>query len=279
MSVGLKVSLIASAILALSIVGVLAVERFDGANQDDAVQARETGAAEPADDAKAAGKTVELGTAAKISSNYRVAVTEISLYKVPTGYVMVPTVKATYVGKEDGEPWADLNVEYFGTGSRSFGESGCPAGLGHTDASDQPVLATGDEETYEVCIDVRLKELKGGKVLVEEAFATDDRAFWSTKGMVTKTLPSVAPTSPAAQRPAAGSQPRRQPAGNANADACEDFDDEEYERQKEYGEHLEEQYEDQKDTLDEDDIDDYKEWKEKHDKMIDYYEKWYEDCS
>jgi hypothetical protein len=280
MSVGLKVAIIATVVLALSIVGVLAAERFGGSSRDDAVKARETGGSEQQpDDAKLTGKRLELGTEAKISANYRVAVTEVSVYDAPTGKLIVPTVEATYIGKDEGEPWADLNVEYFGSGSRSYGESDCPAGLGHTDASEQPVLATDEVETYEVCIGVPAKDVKGGTVFVEEAFSTDDRTFWSAEEPVSKTLPSVAPEPPATQRPATGSQPRRQPADNAREDACDDFDDEEYEDRKEYLERLEEQYEAKKDTMDEDDIDDYKEWRDDQEKMLDYYEKWYEECS
>lgn len=281
MSVGLKVALIATVVLALSIVGVLAAERFGGSSQDDAVKARETGGSEQQpDDAKLTGKRLELGTEAKISANYRVAVTEVSLYDAPTGKLIVPTVEATYIGKDEGEPWADLNVEYFGSGSRSYGESDCPAGLGHTDASEQPVLATGDVETYEVCIGVPAKDVKGGTVFVEEAFSTDDRTFWSAEEPVSKTLPSVAPEPPADRAPA----PRRQPAYDNDSDdggnaTCDEWDQDKYDDSQERAEYYEEYYEKHKDDLDDETIDEYKEWKEDHDKMVEYYEKWDEACN
>jgi len=274
MSFGLKVAVAATVVLALSIVGVLAVERFDSADQDDAVTARETDGDtnNAGDDAKPASKPLELGTVAKISPNYRIAVTEVSRYEVPTGQVIVPTIKATYVGTEDGEPWADLNVEFYGSGSRSYGESDCPAGLGHTDASEQPVLESGDEETHQVCIEVPTKGIKGGMVLVEEAFSTDDRTFWSTTEAVTKTLPSPVP-SPAS--PAAGAPAARPRAGGQEANTRSMCDNEDWE---EYDEDLEERKEwvDEQDERvqasgDEDAIED---WEEDRDEFYEEYEEW-----
>jgi hypothetical protein len=280
MSIGLKLSIGTTVILALSVVGVLAAERFDGANQD-AVQARQTGAdsdTENSDDAKPTGKPLELGTVAKISSNYRVAVTEISQYKVPAGRLIVASLDAAYIGKQDGEPWADLMVEFSGSGSKTFDESGCPFDLGDEDPADQTTLGAGDKATYAVCIDLPNIDIKGGRVSVEEAFSsTGKRISWSTKEAVTKELPSAAPASPNA--PAPRSQPHRQPANDVRSDdVCDDFDDDEYQQQKEYGEYLEDQYQAKKDTMDDDDIDDYKDWKKKHDRMMDYYEKWHEEC-
>ena len=232
MSGGLKVALIATAILALSIVGVLANDRFNRANQDDAVQARETD--RDADDVKPTGKPLELGTVAKISPNYRVAVTEVTRYEVSTGQLLAATIEAMYTGKEDGEPWADFNVEFFGSGSKTFGESDCPFDLGDEDPANQSALGPGDESTYTVCIELPTKDIKGGKVLVEEAFSTDDRTFWSTKEAVTKTLPAP-PPEPSAQAPAPRSQPRQQPANADRSDACEDLDEDKLEEDKEWG--------------------------------------------
>jgi hypothetical protein len=278
-SVGLKLSLGATIILALAIVWVLLEPKLDGSDPDDAVKARETAGTESGDDARRASKSLELGAVAKISANYRIAVTEVARYETPAGQLIVPTIEATYIGTEDGEPWADLNVELHGLGSKTFGESDCPAGLGHTEATEQPTLDAGDDETYDVCIAAPTKSVKGGKILVEEAFSTDDATFWSIKGAVTKTLPSVA-APPATKAPATGYQPRRQPdadhdGGSAN---CDEWDQDKYEDSKERAEYYEDYYEEHKGDLDDETIDEYKEWKEDHDKMVDYYEKWDEAC-
>ena len=281
-SVGFKLSLGATIILVSAIVWVLVEPRFDRPDPAGSVTAREAGDTKPGDGATSASKSLELGTVAKISANYRIAVTEVARYKIPRGQLIVPTIKATYIGTEDGEPWADLTVEYAGSGSKTFGESDCPAGLGTTDATEQPTWEYGDDETHEVCIELPTKDLRGGKISVEEAFSTDDRTFWSVKGAVTKTLPSVAPEPPAAQGPAARSQPRRQPANaGISSEACEDFEEDEYEDYKEWGESLKDQFEAYRDAGgdDEDRIDDFEEWEEEYDQMIDYYEKWDKACS
>ena len=275
MSGGLKVAIIASVILALAIVGVLVDDRF-GADQDGAVKARETVTAAP-EDIKPVGKPLDLGVEAKVSSHYRVTITEVSRYDVPGGQLMAPTVKATYIGKDDGEPWSDLSLEFSIPGSEEFGEFQCPAGVGD-DSADRAALGTGDEATYVVCLNVPEKDTEGGRITVQEAFTNDKGAWWSTDEAVVKALPSVAPpASSGGGAPATRPKPSNVDRSDDD-DRCDDFDDEEYERQKDYGEYLEDQYEAKKDTLDEDDIDDYKDWKEDHDKAMDYYEKWHEEC-
>jgi len=272
MSVGLKISIGATVILALSVVGVLAAERFDSASQDDAAQARET--EKPDDNVKAVGKPLELGTVVKISSNYRVAVTEVSRYDVPAGQLLVATVEATYIGKEDGEPWADLMVEFSGSGSRTFDESGCPFDLGDEDPADQPTLGTGDKATYATCIDLPDMDIKSGRVSVGEAFSTDDLTSWSTKEAVTKKLPSVASEPPAAQGPGTRPQPRRQPANRSNK-ACDEFDEDKFEEYKEWGDGVKDRFRAYKKAGgdDEDKIDDFEEWEDAYDKQIDQLER------
>jgi hypothetical protein len=283
MSIGQKLSIGATVILALSIAGLVAADRFGSAKPDDAVKAHETGVDTKGsgDDVKPAGKPLELGTAAKISSNYRVAVTEVSRYEVSTGPLLVATVNATYIGKEDGEPWADLMAEFSGPGSRTYDESGCPFDLGDLDPADQPTLKNGDKATYGVCIDVPDVDLKGGRVTVEEAFSKGDRKSWSTNEVITKVAPSTAPTSSAGPASSTRSRPWRQPAHRDRSnDACDKFDSDDFEKYKEWGDWVKAQYKKYRDAGgdDEDKIDDYKEWKEDYDKQIDFYEKWSDDC-
>jgi hypothetical protein len=279
-----KLSIGATVILALSIVGVLAAERFDSANPDDAVKAQETGVdtEKTGDDAKPVGKTLPLGTVAKISSNYRVTVTQISRYEVSAGQIIVATVDATYIGKEDGEPWSDLMAEFSGAGSQTFDESGCPFDLGDLDPADQPTLSTGEKATYGACIELPNMDIKGGRVSVEEAFAKGDRVSWSTKNAVTKVAPSAAPASPGAQAPGNYSQPRRQYAHNDRSDnnACDNFDSDDFEKYKKWGDSMKDNYKWYRDHGgdDSDKIDDYEDWKEQYDKQIDQYEEWSKAC-
>jgi hypothetical protein len=267
MSGGLKLGIVATVILALSIVGVLANERFGGSN-DDAVPARETTGPKP--DTKPTGKALELGTFAKISSNYRVTVTEVSLYVGETKQYLAATIKAEYTGTDEGEPWADLTVEFYDPKSRVSGESDCPIDV--DDASEDPPLAAGEEATYSVCIDLPTKEIKGGKVSIEEAFARGRRAYWSTAEAETKEIPSFAlpGTSPRPQP----QRPRR-PAGNssANDEWVEEYveDVEEY---REWVEEMDEFAEENKNKFDQDDIDEYEEWKSDYEEQIEEYEKW-----
>jgi hypothetical protein len=267
MSGGLKVGIAATVILALSIVGVLANDRFGGSN-DDAVPARETTG--PKTDTKPTGKALELGTFAKISSNYRVTVTEVSLYVGETKQYLAATIKAEYTGTDEGEPWADLTVEFSDPKSRVSGESDCPIDV--DDASEDPPLAAGEEATYSVCIDLPTKEIKGGKVSIEEAFARGRRAYWSTAEADTKKIPSFAlPGTSPRQQP---QQPRR-PAGNrsANDEWVEEYveDVEEY---KDWVEEMDEFAEENKDKFDQDDVDEYEEWKEDYEEQIEEYDKW-----
>jgi hypothetical protein len=282
MSIGLKLSIVATVILALSTVGVLAAERFDSPNQKDAVAARETAPdREKPDQIKLAAKPLELGTDAKVSSDYRVAVSEISRYDVPKGQLIVATIDATYIGKHDGEPWSDLDVEFVSSGSRAFGESDCPPGLGDVDPSDRPTLATGGNAKYPVCMDLPVKDIKGGQVMVEEAFSDGDRGFWSTTGAVTKTLPSIAPKPRATQGPATRYQPKRQSDDDRRSNACDDFDEGKFEDYKKWGDDLKDQFRDYKDAGgdDQDKIDDFEKWEKKYDKIIDYYQKLDEACN
>jgi hypothetical protein len=283
MSIAQKLSIGATVILALSIVGALAAERFDSANPDDAVKAHTTGvdSEKTGDDAKPAGKMLELGTAAKISSNYRVAVTEISRYEVASGQVIVATIDATYIGKEDGEPWADLTAEFSASGSRTYDESGCPFDLGDLDPADQPTLSTGEKATYGACIELPDFDLKGGRVSIEEAFSKGDRFSWPTENAITKVAPSTAPASPGAQAPGSYSQ-RRQYNHNDHSDndACENFDSDDYEKYKKWGDSMKENYRFYRDHGgdDSDKIDDYKDWEEQYDKQIEQYDEWAKDC-
>jgi hypothetical protein len=271
MSGALKLGIVATAILALSIMGVLANDRFGGSN-DDAVPARET-TGPKTDVTKPTGKALELGTFAKISSNYRVTVSEVSLYVGQTKQYLAATIKAEYTGTDEGEPWADLTVEFSDPRSRISGESDCPIDV--DDASEDPPLAAGEEATYSVCIDLPTKEIKGGKISIEEAFARGRRAYWSTAEAETKKIPSFAlPGTSPRQQPQRPGRPGR-PAGNssANDEWVEEYieDVEEY---KDWAEEMDEFAAENRKKFDQDDIDEYEEWKEDYNEQIEDYEEW-----
>ena len=277
MSGGLKAAIIASAILALAIVGVLVDEQF-GADNDGAVQVRETVTADP-EDIKPTGQPLDLGVEAKISSNYRVTITEVTRYEVPGGQLMAPTVKATYIGKDDGEPWSDLSLEFSTPGSEEFGELECPAGVAEN-PEDRATLKKGDEATYVVCLNVLDKDTKGGRITVQEAFTNDKGAWWSTEEAVTEALPSVASQPPAARAPAAAPQRPRQADNDDETTTCEDWDDEEYEEYKEFGDQRKEQFEEYKDAggNNEELIDDFEDWEEAYDEQMELLRKYHDAC-
>ncbi|HUS21336.1 MAG TPA: hypothetical protein VMZ66_04900 [Aeromicrobium sp.] len=271
MSIGLKLAIGATVILALSVVGVLAAERFDNANQDDAVQARKTGANR--DKATPVAKTLELGDVAKISSNYKVAVTEVTLYEGAETQYLAATIKATYTGTHEGEPWADLSVQYSAPRSQGSAESDCPIDV--DDASDAPPLEAGDEQTYVVCIDLPTKETEKGKVSVEEAFSNGHRAYWSTEAADTKTMPSVAPPTPAAGLPGPPAPPQRGNRSDNDSDVeWTDEYDERLDDLRALKKYLDKEISAYKDTEghDDDKLDDYEEWRDNTEKQIDYYE-------
>jgi uncharacterized protein YukE len=279
MSNRLRLATVAVVVAALALIGVFASKRFD----TEHTAARPGGVGRtlaPTDDVKPVSKALKLGTDAKISSNYRITVTDATLYEGQRSQYLVATVKAEYIGKDDGDPWADLITEYT-RDSQTLDESSCPADVRETNASDPPPMATGDVETYAVCFDLPTNEISGGQVSVEEAFSEGHRASWSTDGAVTKALPSPAPKPRVAQAPAARPRTQTQSDSSDRSDDIEEYKDdldeaiEKYEKQrddidaqlkawKKIGYHGDavEDYEDWRDDVDEA-IETYKEQREK----------------
>lgn len=266
MSVGLKVAIIATAVLALSIVGVLAAERFDSSKPDTAANAPTDGT--NGDKVTPAAKALELEDVVRISSNYRVAVTQLTLYEGEKTQYLAATIEATYTGSADGEPWADLSVEYFDPKSQAFGETECSIDV--DDPSEAPPLEEGDELTYVVCIDLPTKETKNGRVSVEEAFSSGRRAYWSTDAAETKPIPAAAPATPAAGVP---QPPAPRPPANTRAEWTDEHE-ERLDDLRALKKYLDKQISAYKDTEDYDDdkLEEYEEWLDNTEKQIDYYE-------
>lgn len=267
---------IALVVLAVgAIAGVLATEPFA---KDEPEPPRKTAVEREQPTEKLTGKPLALGTVARISPNYRVAVTDLTLYNFSTGRIMVVTVEAAYVGKIDGEPWGDLTVKYVAPDSRTYGESQCPFDLGELDASDQATLKSGDETAYGVCVDLPAGSTEDGRVVVEEALARQEGTkSWTTEGAVTKTPPAVAsgPSGSSGDHDDDSSSRRTSGGGGAPdySKSCEKYEDdvEEYKDGIDDLDKLAERYEDDPDHDDEK-VEDYEKWKDAMEKNIEWYD-------
>jgi uncharacterized protein YukE len=278
MSNGLRLAVVAAIVAVLGLGGVAAAQRFGG---PDAPPPKPSPAR---DDAKPASKQLDLGDFAKISPNYRVTVSDVTLYEGGENQFVAATVKVKYTGTEDGEPWADLIVEFTTADANTFDESSCPIDIG--EASEQPSLKPGDVETYPVCIDVPTGDLEGGKVSIEEAFADDgDRVDWSTEGAEKKTAPApAAEPEPSSGQVAPAPQQRQQPADNDDSDNRR-YDSDDVDEYREKLDDAIEKYEKQRDRIkaqlrawdklgyEGDAVDDYEDWLDDVEDALETYKK------
>lgn len=270
---------VAIALVTLAIVAVGGVVGAQGFANDEPVQPRKTSLDREQPTAKLTGKPLKLGTVARISSNYRVAVTELTLYNFSTGRMMVVTVEATYVGKQDGEPWGDLTVKYVAPDARTYGESECPFDLAELDASDQVTLKPDDVTTYGVCVELPAGSIEDGRVVVEEALARQEGTkSWTTDGAVEKTPPAIASDPSGSSGDRDDDTSFRGPSGgNSGADyseTCEKYEDdmEEYrDGGREKLEDLGERYEDKPDHDDEK-LEDYEKWLDGMEKNAEWFD-------
>jgi len=270
------IALVAVAIVAFG--GVVGAQKLAGG---EPAQPRKTSMAGAQPTTKPVGKRLELGTEVRVSSNYRVAVTELTLYTVPAGRLMVVTVKATYVGKEDGEPWGDLTVKYVASDGRTFGESACPFDLGELDASDQATLKPDDVTTYGVCIDLPKDSIEDGRIVVEEALARQEGTkSWTTKGAVTKTAPAIASDSSGSSGSSGGGDrdtsfrgPSTRSGSADYSKACDKYEDDmkKYRNGRDDLEELRERYENKPDH-DDDKIEDFDKWMDGMDENAEWFD-------
>jgi hypothetical protein len=273
-----KVASLVAAVGVLAIVGAVVGPQFNGTNTGDAEMVRSDQAA------RSDARPLDLGTVVKMGSDYKVAVTRVLLYKGDGDRFVVATIKAEYVGKEDGYPWADLVVKFAGaTSSKTFGETGCPSDLDDVNNSNAPVLAIGDVRTYDICIEVSTTNIHGGRISVEEVSSSASKTYWSTNGAVTKTAPSPSPTTPTQE--ASSAAPRPAPRYNSDSSDSDTYDSdavEEYrdklDRAIERGERLRDRIKAQlavwkKNGHDSDDIDDAEDYLKDLEDQIDDYKK------
>jgi hypothetical protein len=271
-SAGVKLLIVAGVLVVLSL-AALVVKNHAG--PDAAQRAPERTIDTP--DATPVAKALPLGTSTEIGSDYRVAVTDVTVYEAGGTRFVAARIKAEYTGKKDGAPWADLNVEFSDADGHAFDEASCPVDLG--DDADPPALAPGDVQTYTVCTDMPANKTDGGKVTVEEAYADTARKAWSTDEAVTKSAPSPTAT-PQAEAPAqVPPRPQQQSSSNQSDDSdlkerCDDLSDQVRDYKK-YVDKTDKQIDwyKQQPNYDSDKVDDYEDWKHKMQKNIDQYEK------
>lgn len=238
-----KLALGAVVIAVLAAGGVYAADRPGEDSAKTPARAKD----EPRQYTKPVGKRLELGEVAKISDNYSVAVTELTLYEGENMQLLAATIRAEYIGNKEGEPWADLSVEYAEANGWTGDETSCPSSI---DEGPDEALAVGDVTTHLACMNLRSRNVEGGRVYVEEALAKGKRTAWSTDDAVTKKLPAPPPDSLAGT---GGAPPRT--SWQAPNSGGSDVDDEELEEFEEW----------------KDDIREYKEWTDEADKNVDKY--------
>ena len=263
---------VAALAVAVAIGAAFAADQLLG---DDAETKPTRAQGEPREYTKPTGKRLELGEVAKISDNYSVAVTELVVYVSKDSQLLAATIKAEYIGKEEGEPWADLSAEYTEANGWTAGEASCPASI--ESESGEP-LTVGDVTTHVACMDLRSRNVKGGRVYVEEALAKGGkRTAWSTDDAVTKELPPPPPDSVVGT---GGPSMTSWQAPNG----CSKADEDEIEEFEEWKDGIRE-YKEWTDDVDKniekyakkEKVDDWREWKEDFDEDYEEWEKVYGD--
>jgi hypothetical protein len=134
---------------------------------------------------------LDLGDSAKVG-HYEVAVKSVepnandiidaanTFNEPPKGQYVLVTIRVTYVGGKEGDPWIDLTAKYVGTDNRQYDSTQCDAVV-PKEAGDVPTLQRGGSATYQECFDMRPSSIKGGQVFVEDAlsFSDESRMYWS----------------------------------------------------------------------------------------------------
>ncbi|MFL6090638.1 MAG: hypothetical protein ACJ71Z_10910 [Aeromicrobium sp.] len=275
----IRLALVASLVVVLA-AGAVATQsiRWASSDAERSHPSSTARAPEAASDARPTAKPLERGTFARISPDYRVAVTDVTLHQGANQRILVATVKAQYIGKKDGDLWADLTAQFIRADGRAFDESGCGVVGGGDASADPPPMAKGDTEDYTVCMEVPTSQTDGGRISVEEAFVKGDRASWSTSGAITKAMPAPKPTVAQTIAPQPPTQPH-----SGNQDNSDGYDSGDI---KKYRHDLDDaigKYEKQRDQIkaqlsawkqmgyDGDAVGKYEDWLNDVERAIDYY--------
>jgi hypothetical protein len=133
---------------------------------------------------------LDLGASANVG-HYEVAVKSVepnandiidaanTFNEPPKGQYVLVTIRVTYIGGKEGDPWLDLTAKYVGTDNRQYDATQCDAVV-PKEASDVPTLQRGGSATYQECFDMRPSAIKGGQVFVEDSLSFSDefRVYW-----------------------------------------------------------------------------------------------------
>ncbi|WP_426766127.1 hypothetical protein ACP3TD_06090 [Pseudarthrobacter sp. 1G09] len=101
---------------------------------------------------------------------------------VPAGRYVLVDLAVTYGGADEGTPWVDLSPTFVGTDARQYDASSCGASLDNG-AMKVPTLEKGGQATYQVCMDVPVGAIEGGKIFVQKSFSMNSKArvYWAVK--------------------------------------------------------------------------------------------------
>lgn len=141
-----------------------------------------------------AEKPYPLGTSALVGNEYQVQVLGIKLDATeevvannmfndePEGRYVLVDLAVTYAGADEGNPWVDLSPTFVGTDARQYDAGSCGASLDNG-AMDVPTLEKGGAASYQVCMDVPVGAIEGGKIFVQKSMSTNSksRIYWGLK--------------------------------------------------------------------------------------------------
>ncbi len=92
------------------------------------------------------------------------------------GEYVVVEITALYGGQGQGNPFMDLAVTYTGNDGMDYSDATCSAILPN-DAFTTPPMASGEQATFEFCMDVPADAVDDGYLYVRSV-DVDDRVYW-----------------------------------------------------------------------------------------------------
>lgn len=105
-------------------------------------------------------------------------------------------VAVTYVGRETGTPWVDLEFNIVGKANRGYSENDASCGVIPDEASDAPELCEDGSAEFNVCWSVPSEEVGSLLMYVEPRLSFDDERVWfSLDDQQGEATPSSSPAS------------------------------------------------------------------------------------
>lgn len=141
-----------------------------------------------------AEKPLPIGTAAVVGNEYQVQVLGVKLDATeevvannmfndqPDGRYVLVDLAVTYAGTDEGNPWVDLSPTFVGTDARQYDAGSCGASLDNG-AMNVPTLEKGGQASYQVCMDVPVGAIEGGKIFIQKSMSINSKAriYWGLK--------------------------------------------------------------------------------------------------